>query len=102
MSIGKLFLIWLYHMINGKGKFSVMANQQSSQIGKVGKFLRRAVGFLRILGEVVEQGFIRKDTQHPAFCGCIDWHSCVHGAYALLTAARLAGQDRWAEVVDTV
>ncbi len=43
---------------------------------------------------------MRRDTTHPVFCGCIDWHSSVHGAYALLTAARLTGQDRWAEIVD--
>jgi hypothetical protein len=36
------------------------------------------------------------------FCGCIDWHSSVHGAYALLTAARLTDEPRWAGVVDAV
>jgi hypothetical protein len=56
--------------------------------------------YLTVLAETVEQGFTRRDTTHPAFCGCIDWHSSVHGAYVLLTAARLAGQSRWAEVVD--
>ncbi len=56
--------------------------------------------FLTVLAEAVEQGFTRRDTEHPAFCGCIDWHSSVHGAYALLAAARLTGQSRWAEVVD--
>lgn len=56
--------------------------------------------YLMTLAETVEQGFIRRDTEHPAFCGCIDWHSSVHGAYALLTAARLTGQSRWAEIVD--
>ncbi len=43
---------------------------------------------------------MRRDTDHPAFCGCIDWHSSVHGAYALLAAARLTGQRRWIESVD--
>ena len=56
--------------------------------------------YLTVLAETVEQGFTRRDTTHPAFYGCIDWHSSVHGAYALLTAARLTGQSRWAEVVD--
>jgi hypothetical protein len=57
--------------------------------------------YLTALAEIVEQSFIRQDTAHPAFCGCIDWHSSVHGAYGLLTAARLTGQTRWAGVVDT-
>ena len=43
---------------------------------------------------------MRRDTEHPAFCGCIDWHSSVHGAYALLTASRATGQIRWAEGVN--
>ena len=57
--------------------------------------------FLTRLAETVEQGFIRRDTDHSAFCGCIDWHSSVHGAYALLTAARLTGRSHWSEVVDS-
>jgi len=57
--------------------------------------------FLTALAETVEQSFLRQDTTHPAFCGCIDWHSSVHGAYALLTAARLLTQPRWAEFVDS-
>ena len=65
-----------------------------------GLFSASRLGYLGVLGDVVEQGFIRRDTEHPAFCGCIDWHSSVHGAYALLTAARLTGQHRRAEVVD--
>jgi hypothetical protein len=64
------------------------------------KFCASRLEFLKALGDVVEQGFIRRDTKHQVFCGCIDWHSSVHGAYALLAAARLAGHDRWAEVVD--
>jgi hypothetical protein len=64
------------------------------------QFCDSRVRFLTILAETVEQGFTRRDTKHPAFCGCIDWHSSVHGAYALLTAARLAGGRRWAAIVD--
>lgn len=63
-------------------------------------FCGSRLSFLGALGDVVEQGFIRRDTEHPTFCGCIDWHSSVHGAYALLTASRLTGQRRWAETVD--
>ncbi len=57
--------------------------------------------YLHVLAETVEKSFLSRDTTHPVFCGCIDWHSSVHGAYALLTAARLTGQTRWARVVDT-
>jgi len=78
-----------------------MSTQQSSQESHDWKkFCDRRGHDLTALAERVEESFLRRDTDHPAFCGCIDWHSSVHGAYALLTAARLTGQSRWAETVD--
>ncbi len=65
------------------------------------KFCSARLEYVTSLAEIVEQSFLRRDTGHPAFCGCIDWHSSVHGAYALLTAGRLTGQPRWAGIVDT-
>ncbi len=73
-------------------------NEQSSERWKL--FCASRIGYVTALAETVEQGFIRRDTEHPAFCGCIDWHSSVHGAYALLVASRLTGEDHWVEVVD--
>jgi hypothetical protein len=78
-----------------------MSTQQSSQESHGWKkFCDRRGHDLMALAERVEESFLRRDTDHPAFCGCIDWHSSVHGAYALLTAARLTGQTRWAEIVE--
>ena len=65
-------------------------------------FCQSRVEYLRALAVVVEQGVTRKDTTYPTFCGCIDWHSSVHGVWALLTASRLTGDTRWAEVADSV
>ncbi|MCZ6802308.1 MAG: DUF2891 family protein [Nitrospirae bacterium] len=65
-------------------------------------FCQSRVEYLRALAAVVEQGVTRKDTTYPTFCGCIDWHSSVHGVWALLTASRLTGESRWAEVADSV
>ena len=31
---------------------------------------------------------MRQDTSHPLFHGCVDWHSAVHGHWALLYAAK--------------
>lgn len=78
-----------------------MVNAQSRQhYPSWEAFCAARLGYVRILAETVEQSFLRRDTTHPTFCGCIDWHSSVHGAYALLTASRLTGQPRWAERVD--
>ncbi|MGD9852341.1 MAG: DUF2891 family protein [Nitrospirales bacterium] len=67
-----------------------------------GNFCAVRHDYLKVLAKTVEQSFLRRDTTHPAFCSCIDWHSSVHGAYALLTVARLLKQARWAESVDAV
>lgn len=34
----------------------------------------------------------RTDTQHPVFRGCWDWHSSVHGNWALLALSRVTGE----------
>ena len=41
----------------------------------------------------------RKDADHPVFRGCIDWHSSVHGVWALLAYTRLTGDRRYVSLV---
>ncbi len=65
-------------------------------------FCATRLEYLNALAEVVEAGEKRKDTTHPVFCGCIDWHSSVHGTYALLAASRLTGNPRWVEVAESI
>ncbi len=78
------------------------SNQDLHTSSEWSQFCDSRIAYLTVLAETVEQGFIRHDTRHPAFCGCIDWHSSVHGAYALLTASRFTEQSHWAEIVDAV
>ena len=66
------------------------------------EFCDMRVGYLSSLATIVEQGVARKDTEHPAFWGCIDWHSSVHGTYALLVAFRLTGNTQWLESAESV
>lgn len=42
----------------------------------------------------------RKDTQFAAFHGCIDWHSAVHGHWALFRLARLGVRPELAAEAD--
>jgi len=42
----------------------------------------------------VEQCLRRRDTHHAAFHGCIDWHSAVHGTWALVKYTRLSGEKK--------
>ena len=60
------------------------------------------MGYMHAMGEVVAQSLLRTDTDHHVFCGCIDWHSSVHGCYALLVASRLTGETGWEEVVRAI
>ncbi len=45
----------------------------------------------RELVEPIRQAVARKDSGHAAFHGCIDWHSAVHGVWALTAYARMTG-----------
>ncbi len=41
----------------------------------------------------------RHDTDYPAFKGCIDWHSAVHGMWALTAYQRATGDEQYAPLV---
>lgn len=41
----------------------------------------------------IEACVARNDTGHPIFHGCVDWHSSVHGHWALVAIARATGDD---------
>ncbi len=64
-------------------------------------FCASRADYLTALAITVAQGITRRDTSHPAFCGCIDWHSCVHGLYALLAVSRLTDDPQWAEIAES-
>jgi Protein of unknown function (DUF2891) len=44
----------------------------------------------------------RRDTDHPAFKGCVDWHSSVHGVWALLAYQRATGDNQYAPLVASI
>ncbi len=52
------------------------------------------------LAEPVAVCVERLDTVEPLFGGCYDWHSAVHGHFALLAASRAGGSESWAALVD--
>ena len=58
--------------------------------------------YLSALAVPIAEGVTRQDTNHPAFRGCIDWHSCVHGLYALFTVTRLTGEPRWSDLAESL
>jgi hypothetical protein len=44
----------------------------------------------------------RKDTDYPAFKGCIDWHSAVHGAWALTAYERATDDRQYAALLTSI
>jgi hypothetical protein len=44
----------------------------------------------------------REDSDHPAFKGCVDWHSSVHGVWALIAYQRATGDRQYAPLVSSI
>jgi hypothetical protein len=44
----------------------------------------------------------RHDTSNPAFKGCVDWHSAVHGVWALLAYERATGNSQYSALVASI
>ena len=44
----------------------------------------------------------RHDTIHPAFHGCIDWHSACHATWALLAYRSITGDAKYEAIVDKI
>jgi hypothetical protein len=54
------------------------------------------------LAEPIAACVAREDTDHPAFHGCIDWHSAVHGVWALTAYTRIASDRRYESLINKV
>jgi hypothetical protein len=65
-----------------------------------GAFLQHRDGYLRQLGTPILACNARHDTAHPAFHGCVDWHSAVHATYALLALNRLTGDPAYRDAAE--
>jgi hypothetical protein len=65
-------------------------------------FLDRREGWLHALAEPVLDCVVQQDTSHPAFHGCIDWHSAVHGTWALHALYRMTGEPSYLDAADAV
>ncbi|MBV1930788.1 MAG: DUF2891 domain-containing protein [Porticoccaceae bacterium] len=55
--------------------------------------------YLNALAPDIASCVQRKDTNHPVFHGCIDWHSATHGHWALLRLSRTTNNHRWLRLV---
>jgi hypothetical protein len=44
----------------------------------------------------------RNDTNHPSFHGCIDWHSAVHGTWALIRYRMVTGDYKYDQLINSI
>ena len=51
------------------------------------------------LSEPIEHCVNRHDTDNPVFHGCIDWHSSVHGVWALTAYTWATGDERYSLLI---
>jgi hypothetical protein len=65
-------------------------------------FKAEAPHWLALLAQVPAQHVQRHDTIHPAFHGCIDWHSACHAVWALLAYRGGGGDGRYDAIVDDI
>jgi Protein of unknown function (DUF2891) len=65
-------------------------------------FQDEAPHWLALLAQVPAEHVLRHDTAHPAFHGCIDWHSACHATWALLAARGLGGDSRYDAIIDGI
>lgn len=66
------------------------------------EFLEVRQDHLRALSEPILDCVGQQDTGHPAFHGCIDWHSAVHATFSLLALSRLTDDATFAAAADAV
>ena len=59
-------------------------------------------GMAKALAAVIRPSLARQDTGHVAFHGCIDWHSAVHGAWALTAYTRMTGDRQYEPFIGEV
>lgn len=64
--------------------------------------LRARREIARELVDQIRASVVRRDTGHSSFHGCVDWHSAVHGVWALAAYARMTGDTLCDGVLEEV
>ena len=69
---------------------------------RLGALRARRVAIIEDFAATVTVCVARKDTDHAAFRGCVDWHSAVHGTWALVRYTMLTGDRRYVALIESV
>jgi hypothetical protein len=63
-------------------------------------FLTERAALALELSRPIAQCVARDDTENPVFHGCIDWHSAVHGVWALSAYSWATGDQRYRPLIE--
>ena len=86
----------------GEGRDTAPAEDTGADMQPWQRFEEDRAEYLASLAAVVQQCVPRTDTTWPAFHGCYDWHSAVHGVYALHAVYRLTGDEESLAIAEAV
>ena len=86
-----------------RGRIRTDVSRRSLESGSAARFARLAIDCVgreypnHPLTVLLGHGDVRSPRTHtPAFFGCFDWHSAVHGHWTLVRLARLFPGESWA------
>ncbi len=82
--------------------FAVDAAQAAQVPPRLLPLLQNKEKIALALSEPAARCVQRKDTKHPAFHGCIDWHSAVHGTWALVAYTAMTGDGRYESLIKDI
>ncbi|MGH1350448.1 MAG: DUF2891 family protein [Methyloligellaceae bacterium] len=77
--------------------FSICNFSAANALGPVASESSELVA--RQFSKTIAKCVSRQDTDHIIFNGCIDWHSSVHGMWALIAYMRATGDKRYENLV---
>lgn len=66
---------------------------------ELARFVEKRAVYAAALAEPIAACVARADSHHPVFRGCIDWHSSVHGVWALTAHRGISGDTRHDAVI---
>ncbi len=93
-------MLWLAAVtVGATGSVGVVASEVPPSLGPL---LEQKDSIVSDLARQVAYCSQRRDTQHPAFKGCVDWHSSVHGVWALVAYERATGNRQYAPIVSSI
>jgi hypothetical protein len=78
------------------------ASCHSASADDLSRFLAKRNTYAAALSEPIAACVAKQDTAHDVFRGCIDWHSSVHGVWALSAYSRFSGDERYRALVQTI